>query len=108
MTDLADLQHLIVETRAGRGFTTDPVRLLCLLTEEVGEVAAEIKRTWSPNYPAPDVEALAAELADSFVVLSALASAFDVDLETAVRSKFFGSDADRPWASADPPRRPAG
>ena len=43
MSSVADLQASIVETRARRGFVTDPLKLLALLTEEVGEVASEIK-----------------------------------------------------------------
>ena len=108
MNTLQELQRAIDVARAERGFTTDPVRLLCLLVEEVGEVAAEVKKTWSDNYPAPSDEDLADELADVFVVLSALASAFDVDLHDAVRSKFFDSDSRRVWATSttqDPPER---
>ena len=78
----------------------DPVRLLCLLTEELGEVAAEIKKTWSDNYPDLVIDDLASEISDVYVGLSALASAFDIDLEDAVRSKFFGSDASRRWNTA--------
>ncbi|MEM7288192.1 MAG: MazG nucleotide pyrophosphohydrolase domain-containing protein [Actinomycetota bacterium] len=106
MDTLQELQRSIELTRAERGFTTDPVRLLCLLVEEVGEVAAEVKKTWSDNYPAPRQGDLADELADVFVVLSALASAFEVDLHDAVQSKFFDSDARRVWATSqrsDPP-----
>lgn len=101
MTELAALQDLIESTRADRGFTTDPVRLLCLLTEEVGEVAAEVKRSWSPNYPDLDPERIGQELADVLVLVSALASAFEVDLETAFRAKFLDADGERNWASAD-------
>ena len=50
MSSVADLQASIVETRARRGFVTDPLKLLALLTEEVGEVASEIKGSWSDNY----------------------------------------------------------
>ena len=100
MNTLQELQRAIETTRAERGFTTDPVRLLCLLVEEVGEVAAEVKKTWSDNYPDPSDEDLADELADVFVVLSALASAFDVDLHDAVQSKFFDSDSRRVWATS--------
>lgn len=71
-----------------------------LLVEEVGEVAAEIKKTWSPNYPDLTVDKLSEELADAFVLLSALASQFDIDLEQAMRSKFIGADGGRTWASA--------
>ena len=45
MSQLADLQSAISKTgRAERGFVTDPVKLQVLLTEEVGEIAAEIKK----------------------------------------------------------------
>ncbi len=91
---------MIETVRSERGFTTDPVRVLCLLIEEVGEVAAEIKKTWSDNYPPLVVDDLRDELADVFVLVSALASSFDVDLHEAVRAKFLGSDAARDWATA--------
>jgi len=102
VTDVRDLQAEIKRVRAERGFMNDPVRLLCLLTEELGEVAAEIKKTWSDNYPDLAIDDLASEISDVYVGLSALASAFDIDLEDAVRSKFFGSDASRQWHSASP------
>ena len=100
VTTLPELQQLIEATRAERGFTTDPVRLLCLLVEEVGEVAAEVKKTWSDNYPDIQLEELGDELADVFVLLSALASSFGLDLDASVRSKFFGADSERDWATA--------
>lgn len=101
MAELTDLQREIVEVRARRGFTVDPVKILVLLTEELGEVARELKKTWSPNYDEFDPERLAPELADMFVLLSALASEMKVDLETAVRNKFFRADQDRDWPSAE-------
>ncbi len=101
MGNLADLQAAIVDERARRGFTTDPVRLLVLLTEEVGELAREIKKTWSVNYASFDPYRLAPELADTFVLLAALASANGIDLETAVEEKFFGSDRQRSWGSSE-------
>ena len=42
MSGLADLQKAISETRAERGFITDPVKIHQLLTEEVGEIASEL------------------------------------------------------------------
>lgn len=101
MTKLSELQDLIVATRAERGFTTDPARLVCLLVEEVGEVAAEIKKTWSVNYPDLVVSDLADEVADAFVLLSALASSFDIDIEEAIRSKFVEADGQRRWPTAE-------
>lgn len=100
--ELAQMQSLIQEIRAARGFTTDPLRVMTLLTEEVGEVAGELKKTWSPNYPEMQVEDFANELADAFVLLSALASKFDIDLEHAVMRKFVETDSNREWPSARP------
>ncbi|MEM7326202.1 MAG: MazG nucleotide pyrophosphohydrolase domain-containing protein [Actinomycetota bacterium] len=100
MTDLSEIQELISTIRARRGFTTEPAQLVCLLAEEVGEVAAEVKKTWSPNYPDLVPSELGDELADAFVLISALASSFRIDLETAVRAKFLEVDGARHWASA--------
>ena len=103
MTDLSELQRAVAARRRDRGFTVDPVRILALLIEELGEVARELKKSWSPNYGDLDVERLAPELADVFVLLSALASEYEIDLASAIQSKFFEADADRPWPSADRP-----
>lgn len=100
MTELAELQATIKQVRAERGFTVDPVQVLCLLVEEVGEVASEVKKTWSKNYSGLVVEDVANELADVFVLLSALASSFDIDLDDAVRAKFLEADAARDWPSS--------
>lgn len=77
------------------------MKILVLLTEELGEVARELKKTWSPNYDEFDPERLAPEIADMFVLLSALASEMKVNLETAVRDKFFRADQDRDWPPAE-------
>ena len=87
MGELAELQRRITEERAARGFTTDPVRLLTLLVEELGEVARELKKTWSPNYPAPDPAAVRDELADVMMYLVRLANVLGVDLDEAVQHK---------------------
>ena len=101
--DLAELQRAIVAERRSRGFTTDPLQVFTLLVEEVGEVARELKRTWSPNYDDLTVERLAPELADILALLAALADGYGIDLATAVERKFFRADADRPWPSAQRP-----
>ncbi|MEX0751049.1 MAG: hypothetical protein WD359_09605 [Dehalococcoidia bacterium] len=74
--------------------------MMVLLSEEVGEIAAELKRTWSPNYAAFDPKRLSDELADAFVMLAAIASEFNVDLASAVDSKFVRKDGEREWRSA--------
>ncbi len=101
--DLGELRERVANVRAERGFTTDPVRVLTLLVEEVGEVARELKRTWSPNYDAFSVERLASELADVQTLLLALAHEYDIDLEAAVMAKL-ERDGEREWKS----RRAAG
>jgi NTP pyrophosphatase (non-canonical NTP hydrolase) len=101
--DLTELQRAIVAERRSRGFTTDPLQVFTLLVEEVGEVARELKRTWSPNYDDLSVERLAPELADILTLLAALADGYGIDLATAVDHKFFQADAARSWPSAPDP-----
>lgn len=99
MAELAELQTMIADVRESRGFTTEPAQVMTLLVEEVGEVARELKKTWSPNYPEMIAGDLANELADVFVLVSALASRFDIDLEQAVRRKFVHADGERAWST---------
>ena len=61
-----------------------------------------LKGSWSPNYPPVDAQQLGSEFADFFVLIAALASQFEVDLEAATRSKFFDADGDREWKSRSP------
>lgn len=100
MTALSDLQQTIKRVRAERGFVTDPLKIQLLLTEEIGEVSAELKRLWSKSYDPFDVDRLKEEIADSFVLLCALANQFDIDIEEAVTSKFVEKDSKRVWKSA--------
>ena len=101
MAEVNELQSLIARVRKERGFTTDPLQIYTLLNEEIGEIGGELKKIWSPNYDAFDASRLADELADSIVLLCALASEFNVDVESAIRSKFVDSDAQRRWSSAN-------
>ncbi|TCS38968.1 hypothetical protein [Reinekea marinisedimentorum] len=100
MAELNTLQERINQTRKQRGFVTDPLKIQILLTEEVGEISAELKRLWSKNYEAFSKERIANEIADTFVLLTALANEFEIDLESAVEAKFFQADSKRKWATA--------
>ena len=100
MTDIGDLQERIAEERGKRGFVTDPIKLGVLLSEEVGEIASELKRLWSKNYDGFRADRLKEEIADAFVILAALADQFDIDIGEAVEAKFFGKDAEREWMSS--------
>ena len=101
MTHLADIQQQIKAVRTQRGFVTDPLKIQLLLVEEIGEIAAELKRLWSKNYDAFDQSRLSDEIADAFVLLAALASEFNIDIEQALEAKFFAKDASRQWRSAE-------
>ena len=100
MSELSDLQRMISEIRSERGFVTDPVKIQVLLSEEIGEIASEIKRLWSPNYDTFDRDRLKEEIADVFVLLVALANQFDIDIEEAVIAKFVEKDGARSWESS--------
>ena len=100
MSDLSELQQRIANTRKDRGFVNDPLKIQIMLTEEVGEISAELKRLWSENYDPFSKDRVANEIADTFVLLSALASEFEIDLAEAVETKFFKADSNRKWASA--------
>jgi NTP pyrophosphatase (non-canonical NTP hydrolase) len=97
--EVRQLQDMVVAKRSERGFVNDPVRLCVLLTEEVGELASEIKKTWSANYSGTTKEKLSEECSDVFCVLMAMAQAFDIDIEEAVVDKFFSKDEERKWAT---------
>ena len=95
-----EIQERIRVERRERGFVTDPIKIHLLLSEEIGEIASELKRLWSLNYDEFDRTRLADEVADAFVLLSALASECEIDLEEAVEAKFFSGDSKRLWKSA--------
>jgi len=78
----------------------DPLRIFVLLDEEVGEVARELKRTWSPNYEAFSKQDLEDEIADVLVCLLALANQFEINVESALARKLLDKDSQRSWKSA--------
>lgn len=101
MAHLQELQRLVNKVRQERGFTMDPLKIFVLLNEEVGEVATELKRTWSPNYEAFSKQDLEDELADVLVCLLALANQFEINLEEVLIEKFVDKDSRREWKSAE-------
>lgn len=97
---LSELQKLVNEKRQDRGFVMDPLKIFILLSEEIGEIAAELKKEWSVNYDKLDKNKLAEEIADVQVCLIALANQYDIDINTAVINKFIEKDSKRTWKSA--------
>lgn len=98
---MRDLQKRVHFIRTERGFTMDPLKIFTLLNEEIGEVAAELKKRWSINYDGLDKSKLKEELADVQVCLCALANQYGIDLEEAVEEKFVKADSKRVWRTMD-------
>ncbi len=96
------LQKKVAELRKKRGFTQDPERALILLVEEVGEVAQQLKRLWSPNYDTFSNNAIAEELADVLFVLLGLSDLLKIDIAEALKKKT-SSDSNRIWKSIEKP-----
>jgi len=82
----------------------DPLKIFILLNEEIGEVAQELKKSWSKNYDGLDPVKLEEELADVQVCLCAFANQFNIDLEEAVEKKFVKADSKREWKTAASPK----
>jgi len=101
MSDLKELQPRVVQMRDDRGFTTEPLRVFTLLTEEIGEIAGQLKRTWSENYAEFDKRDLADEISDCIVLLLALAHCFEIDAAQTIEEKFFDRDGRRTWQTAE-------
>ncbi len=91
---LRALTHHVEAKRRERGFEDTPERLLLLLTEEVGEIATELRKSWKRRQ---DATALGHELIDAVTYVLRLAWTFRVDLEQAVREKE-ARNATRVWA----------
>ena len=95
MSELSVLQQLVARIRAERGFVNEPNKVFMLLAEEIGEIAQELKKTWSVNYGAFSKDRLAEEIADSVVLLVALANEFEIDLDATIGTKFVENDSRR-------------
>lgn len=83
---LADFQRHIRETVEENHWTKDPNEIFVLFTEEVGELARELRKKWAYGKDGVSVSA-GSEIADIFMYLVDLANHFDVDLESSVREK---------------------
>jgi NTP pyrophosphatase (non-canonical NTP hydrolase) len=80
--------------RQERGFEDSPEHLIMLLTEEVGEIATEVRKSWKGR---GDPAHLGHELIDALTYVLRLAGHFAVDLEQAVRDKE-AQNATRTWS----------
>jgi NTP pyrophosphatase (non-canonical NTP hydrolase) len=90
LTQLAE--HLEAK-RAERGFEDTPERLMILLTEEIGEIATEIRKGWK-GLAGPF--RIGNEIIDALTYCIRMARAFSIDLEAAIRGKE-AQNAGRTW-----------
>ncbi|MDD3190685.1 MAG: MazG nucleotide pyrophosphohydrolase domain-containing protein [Candidatus Pacebacteria bacterium] len=85
-----DLQQICTELTARIDekyeIDRDPQLAFAQLIEEIGELAVDINRPALRNQ-ALDEESLKQDFADIFLLLSALANIYDIDIETAMQEK---------------------
>jgi NTP pyrophosphatase (non-canonical NTP hydrolase) len=80
--------------RRERAFEDTPERLAMLLSEELGEIATELRKGWKGQ---ADARHLGDEIIDALTYVLRLAHRFAVDLEAAVRDKE-AQNATRVWS----------
>jgi NTP pyrophosphatase (non-canonical NTP hydrolase) len=79
--------------RRERRFEDTPERLAMLLSEELGEIATEVRKSWKGR---ADARHLGDEIIDALTYVLRIAHTFQVDLEGAVREKE-AHNATRVW-----------
>lgn len=92
---LPELQSFIAAFVAEKGWTADRDQIYIRMTEEVGEVGKEVRRSWKKGNEAVSQD-IGAEMADVAMNLLDLANAYGVDLESAIRAKI-DINRDRTW-----------
>ena len=89
-SSLNDIQNYITEMMKINKFDNTPLELFCYLTEEIGELAKEIRKT-EKNM---DIDTrkkydscLKYEVADVFIYLIAICNSYNIDLFEAFKNK---------------------
>ena len=85
-----DLQKYLKDMIEVRNFRTSLLERMCLLTEEIGELAKEVRKT--DNNLSIDVNqdyssSLEYEIADVFVCLMGMCEQLDIDIVQALKNK---------------------
>lgn len=88
-SSLQEIQKYVANMCETRGFHNTPLELLCYLTEEIGELAREIRKK---EHMEMDTEktydsSLKNEIADVFIYLLSLSNAYDIDLLESFKAK---------------------
>lgn len=89
-SNLNEIQRYITKMMEANHFKNTPLELFCYLTEEVGEVAKEIRKTeknMDMDIKKEYESCLKHEIADVFIYLLAICNAYDIDLLDAFKDK---------------------
>jgi len=89
-SNLNDIQKYIAKMMKINGFNNTPLELFCYLTEEVGELAKEIRKTeknMDMDIKKEYKSSLKEEIADVFIYLLAICNSYNIDLLKAFKDK---------------------
>ncbi len=89
-SNLNEIQKYITKMMEVNGFNNTPLELLCYLTEEVGELAKEIRKNESNmemDINKKYSSNIKDELADVFIYVLTIANKYNIDLLDALKRK---------------------
>lgn len=89
-SNLKEIQNYITKMMEVNGFDNTPLELFCYLTEEVGELAKEIRKrekNMEMDLQKEYDSCLKYEIADVFIYLLAICNSYDIDLYEAFKEK---------------------
>lgn len=89
-SNLGDIQKYITVMMEVNNFNNTPLELFCYLTEEIGELAKEIRKTeknMDMDIKKEYDSCLEYEIADVFIYLLAICDLYNIDLLKAFKSK---------------------
>lgn len=88
MSEIRELQHLVVEFSESRGWSSDPKDLAMSTASEAGEMMAVYRgKNNGEELTHDEFEALRLECADTFIFLLRLCRVESINLAAAVREK---------------------
>jgi len=100
-SSLPEIQKYITKMMETNGFQNSALELFCYLTEEVGELAKEIRKkekNMEMDIKKEYISCLELEIADIFIYLLALCDYYDIDLFDAFYEKE-KINLDRVWGA---------
>ncbi len=98
-SNLSDIQKYITIMMKINNFNNTPLELFCYLTEEVGELAKEIRKTeknMDIDLKKEYTSSINDEIADVFIYLLAICNSYNINLLEALKSKE-RINLDRTW-----------